>query len=73
MHLRITWVSLLISLYVVMCGMYVCIDMGFEPQVCAVLETMGGLLKSEDEAQAEGEMAMAQVPYCLCTPCYVYL
>lgn len=29
------------------------IDMGFEPQVVAILDAMGGLLKSEDEAQAE--------------------
>lgn len=29
------------------------IDMGFEPQVIAVLDNMGGLLKSEDEEQAE--------------------
>lgn len=29
------------------------IDMGFEPQVVEVLEEMGGLLKSEDELQAE--------------------
>lgn len=29
------------------------IDMGFEPQVIAVLDAMGGLLKSEDEEQAE--------------------
>eukprot|EP01032_Pedospumella_encystans_P018991 gene18991-21602_t len=29
------------------------IDMGFEPQVVAVLEAMGGLLKDEDEEQAE--------------------
>ncbi|KAJ1425268.1 P-loop containing nucleoside triphosphate hydrolase protein [Ochromonadaceae sp. CCMP2298] len=29
------------------------IDMGFEPQVVAVLEAMGGLLKSADEDQAE--------------------
>ena len=27
------------------------VDMGFEPQVVAVLEAMGGLLKSEDEEQ----------------------
>ena len=33
------------------------IDMGFEPQVVQVLEAMGGLLKSEDEAQAEREIA----------------
>ncbi|CAN0124462.1 unnamed protein product [Ectocarpus fasciculatus] len=32
------------------------IDMGFEPQVVAVLEAMGGLLKSEDEAQMEAEI-----------------
>lgn len=29
------------------------IDMGFEPQVVAVLEAMGGLLKDEDEERAE--------------------
>jgi ATP-dependent RNA helicase DDX23/PRP28 len=32
------------------------IDMGFEPQVVAVLEAMGGLLKSEDETQLEAEI-----------------
>jgi ATP-dependent RNA helicase DDX23/PRP28 len=36
------------------------IDMGFEPQVVAVLEAMGGLLKSEDETQAEAEIAGAK-------------
>jgi ATP-dependent RNA helicase DDX23/PRP28 len=32
------------------------IDMGFEPQVVGVLEAMGGLLKSEDEEQAEQQL-----------------
>jgi ATP-dependent RNA helicase DDX23/PRP28 len=32
------------------------VDMGFEPQVIAVLDSMGGLLKSEDEAQAEQQV-----------------
>lgn len=31
--------------------------MGFEPQVLEVLESMGGLLKSEDEEQAEQQLA----------------
>jgi ATP-dependent RNA helicase DDX23/PRP28 len=35
------------------------VDMGFEPQVVAVLETMGGLLKSEDEEQAELQLQTA--------------
>jgi ATP-dependent RNA helicase DDX23/PRP28 len=29
------------------------VDMGFEPQVVSVLDSMGGLLKSEDQEQAE--------------------
>jgi ATP-dependent RNA helicase DDX23/PRP28 len=32
------------------------VDMGFEPQVIAVLDSMGGLLKSEDESQAEKQV-----------------
>jgi len=36
------------------------IDMGFEPQVVAVLETMGGLLKSEDQNQAEEQELLIQ-------------
>ena len=36
------------------------IDMGFEPQVVAVLETMGGLLKSEDEEKLEAEISRAK-------------
>lgn len=32
------------------------VDMGFEPQVVAVLDAMGGLLKSEDENQAEKQV-----------------
>jgi ATP-dependent RNA helicase DDX23/PRP28 len=32
------------------------IDMGFEPQVVGVLDAMGGLLKSEDEEQAEQQL-----------------
>lgn len=36
------------------------IDMGFEPQVVAVLEAMGGLLKSEDEEQAEQQLRQIQ-------------
>lgn len=36
------------------------IDMGFEPQVQAVLEAMGGLLKSEDEAQMEAQLSHAK-------------
>lgn len=32
------------------------VDMGFEPQVIAVLDSMGGLLKSEDEFQAEQQI-----------------
>eukprot|EP01038_Epipyxis_sp_PR26KG_P005883 gene5883-8113_t len=36
------------------------IDMGFEPQVVAVLDVMGGLLKSEDEEQAELQVQTAQ-------------
>jgi ATP-dependent RNA helicase DDX23/PRP28 len=35
------------------------IDMGFEPQVVAVLDAMGGLLKSEDEEQAELQLKEA--------------
>jgi hypothetical protein len=30
--------------------------MGFEPQVVEILDSMGGLLKSEDEDQAEKEL-----------------
>ena len=30
--------------------------MGFEPQVVAVLDSMGGLLKSEDEEKAEAQV-----------------
>lgn len=37
------------------------IDMGFEPQVIAVLEAMGGLLKSEDEQQAELQLQQSTV------------
>ena len=36
------------------------IDMGFEPQVVAVLDAMGGLLKSEDEEQAEQQIISGQ-------------
>ena len=36
------------------------VDMGFEPQINSVLEAMGGLLKSEDENQAEQEIAKAK-------------
>ena len=36
------------------------IDMGFEPQVVGVLDAMGGLLKSEDEDQAELQVQTAQ-------------
>lgn len=36
------------------------IDMGFEPQVQAVLEAMGGLLKSEDETLLEVELNNAK-------------
>mmetsp|Transcript_12243 Transcript_12243/g.18357 ORF Transcript_12243/g.18357 Transcript_12243/m.18357 type:complete len:703 (+) Transcript_12243:15-2123(+) len=36
------------------------VDMGFEPQVIAVLEAMGGLLKSEDEEQLELQIQTAQ-------------
>jgi len=36
------------------------IDMGFEPQVIEVLDAMGGLLKSENEEQAEKEVEIAQ-------------
>jgi ATP-dependent RNA helicase DDX23/PRP28 len=32
------------------------VDMGFEPQVVEVLDAMGGLLKSEDEDQAEQQI-----------------
>ena len=32
------------------------IDMGFEPQVIAVLDSMGGLLKSENEEEAEKQI-----------------
>lgn len=35
------------------------VDMGFEPQVVAVLEAMGGLLKSEDEMVAEEQARIA--------------
>jgi ATP-dependent RNA helicase DDX23/PRP28 len=34
--------------------------MGFEPQVITVLEAMGGLLKSEDEEQAEQQVKTTQ-------------
>ena len=36
------------------------IDMGFEPQVVGVLDAMGGLLKSEDEEQAEQQLSNGQ-------------
>ena len=36
------------------------IDMGFEPQVCAVLDAMGGLLKDEDESKAEEDIKAAK-------------
>jgi len=36
------------------------IDMGFEPQVIEVLDAMGGLLKSENEEQADKEAEIAQ-------------
>ncbi len=36
------------------------VDMGFEPQVVAVLDAMGGLLKSEDEDQLERQIQTAQ-------------
>jgi ATP-dependent RNA helicase DDX23/PRP28 len=36
------------------------IDMGFEPQVIEVLNTMGGLLKSEDEQQLEEQVQNAK-------------
>jgi ATP-dependent RNA helicase DDX23/PRP28 len=36
------------------------VDMGFEPQVVAVLEAMGGLLKSEDEDQMELQLKTTQ-------------
>jgi ATP-dependent RNA helicase DDX23/PRP28 len=42
------------------------IDMGFETQVVAVLEAMGGLLKSEDEARAEAEIADAKSGGTMC-------
>lgn len=32
------------------------VDMGFEPQVMKVLDVMGGLLKDEDEEQAEQQL-----------------
>ena len=35
------------------------VDMGFEPQVIAVLDSMGGLLKSEDERTAEEQAKIA--------------
>lgn len=35
------------------------VDMGFEPQVVALLEAMGGLLKDEDEERAERQLALA--------------
>lgn len=35
------------------------IDMGFEPQVIAVLDHMGGLLKSENEEEAEQQIELA--------------
>lgn len=35
------------------------VDMGFEPQVIKVLDAMGGLLKSEDEEQAELQLQQA--------------
>ncbi|KAJ1460165.1 P-loop containing nucleoside triphosphate hydrolase protein [Pelagophyceae sp. CCMP2097] len=41
------------------------IDMGFEPQVNEILETMGGLLKSEDEVEiAEQEAAVKRGEAC---------
>ncbi|KAJ8611665.1 hypothetical protein CTAYLR_007890 [Chrysophaeum taylorii] len=36
------------------------LDMGFEPQVTAVLEAMGGLLKSEDEGELERQEEAAK-------------
>jgi len=36
------------------------VDMGFEPQVTAVLEAMGGLLKSEDEEEADRQVEQAK-------------
>ena len=36
------------------------IDMGFEPQVMAVLDAMGGLLKSEDESTLEQQVSQAK-------------
>ena len=36
------------------------IDMGFEPQVIQVLDAMGGLLKSEDEALLEEQVKSAK-------------
>jgi ATP-dependent RNA helicase DDX23/PRP28 len=39
------------------------VDPGFEPQVVEVLEAMGGLLRSEDEEEAERQLlAQAQAP-----------
>ena len=35
------------------------IDMGFEPQVNEILEAMGGVLKSTDEAEAYEQEAAA--------------
>ena len=35
------------------------VDMGFEPQVVALLDAMGGLLKDEDEDRAERQVALA--------------
>jgi len=36
------------------------IDMGFEPQVVAVLDAMGGVLKDEDEDKAEEQVRIAR-------------
>jgi ATP-dependent RNA helicase DDX23/PRP28 len=36
------------------------VDMGFEPQIVGVLDNMGGLLKSEDETQAEEQIIQAK-------------
>ena len=36
------------------------VDMGFEPQIVGVLDAMGGLLKSEDESQAEQQIQQAK-------------
>ena len=36
------------------------VDMGFEPQVMKVLDVMGGLLKDEDEEQAEQQLTASK-------------